>query len=439
MISDKNKKLAQWAMDYAQKNGCQQAKVSINSGSNSSFALRDGKMDRLQQASENGMSIQVYVDGRYGSYDTNRLDQKELETFIKNGIEATRYLAKDEARVLPDTSRYYTGGKPDLELYDSTISSINPDDKVALARSVGEEILGKNDRIISVNSNYNDGEYFGYSITSNGFEGNTKTSYCGLNSSVAIRGEGEARPSAGWSESSAFFNKLPKEGIGEIALQRALNKIGQKKIQSGKYTMIIEPRRASQVLNPLFSALYGSAIQQKNSFLMNKLNEQVASPKLTLIDEPHLVGARGARYFDYEGVATTRQPIFEEGVLKTFFIDTYNANKLEVDPTISGPSLLVTAMGDKDLDGIIKDADTAIWVTGFNGGNCNNSTGNFSYGVEGFLIENGKVTQPISEMNITGNMVDLWMSLAEVGNDPNMSSSWRIPTLVFEGVNFTGL
>ena len=292
MISDKNKKLAQWAMDYAQKNGCQQAKVSINSGSNSSFALRDGKMDRLQQASENGMSIQVYVDGRYGSYDTNRLDQKELETFIKNGIEATRYLAKDEARVLPDTSRYYTGGKPDLELYDSTISSINPDDKVALARSVGEEILGKNDRIISVNSNYNDGEYFGYSITSNGFEGNTKTSYCGLNSSVAIRGEGEARPSAGWSESSVFFNKLPKDGIGEIALQRALNKIGQKKIQSGKYTMIIEPRRASQVLNPLFSALYGSAIQQKNSFLMNKLNEQIASPKFTLIDEPHLVGDR---------------------------------------------------------------------------------------------------------------------------------------------------
>lgn len=104
MITDNNKKLAQWAMDYALKNGCQAAKLVLYSNSNASFELRDAKMDRLQQASESGLSISLYVDGRYGSYSTNRLDKKELETFIKNGIESTRYLAVDEARVLPDAS-----------------------------------------------------------------------------------------------------------------------------------------------------------------------------------------------------------------------------------------------------------------------------------------------------------------------------------------------
>ena len=139
MITDNNKKLAQWAMDYALKNGCQAAKLVLYSNSNASFELRDAKMDRLQQASESGLSISLYVDGRYGSYSTNRLDKKELETFIKNGIESTRYLAVDEARVLPDASRYYKGGKPDLQLFDKRFETINPDDKVAIARAAAEE------------------------------------------------------------------------------------------------------------------------------------------------------------------------------------------------------------------------------------------------------------------------------------------------------------
>lgn len=86
-----------------------------------------------------------------------------------------------------------------------------------------------------------------------------------------------------------------------------------------------------------------------------------------------------------------------------------------------------------------QDHDTLKMITGFNGGNCNSSTGDFSYGIEGFLIENGKLTQPVSEMNVTGNMLALWSSLVETGNDPRLSSSWRIPSLVFEGVDFSGL
>ena len=97
MITDNNKKLAQWAMDYALKNGCRAAKLVLYSNSNASFELRDAKMDKLQQASESGLSISLYVDGKYGSYSTNRLDKKELETFIKNGIESTRYLGTGPA------------------------------------------------------------------------------------------------------------------------------------------------------------------------------------------------------------------------------------------------------------------------------------------------------------------------------------------------------
>ena len=426
-------------MDYALKNGCQAAKVSLYQGSNTSFELRDAKMDKLQQASENGMSLILYVDGRYGSYSTNRLNKKELESFIKNGIESTRYLAKDEARALPDASRYYKGGKPDLQLLDPKFNATSPDDKVAMAKAIAEEAMGKDPRIISVESSYGDGDNFGYQITSNGFEGETQSSWYSLSAGVSVKGEGEARPSARWYESSLYLDKLIKNGLGQKALERTLQKIGQKKTKSGKYTMVIDPMNSSQLLRPMLSAIYGGALQQKNSFLLDKLGEKVGSDKFTLTDEPHLIGAPGARYFDGEGVATERRSVFDKGVLKTYYIDTYNARKMDVQPTIANPSILIMQTGNKDLKGLLAGVNHGILVTGFNGGNSNSSTGDFSYGIEGFLIENGALTTPLSEMNVTGNMIALWNSLAEVGNDPLPNRSWRIPSLVFEGVDFSGL
>ena len=439
MISNENKKLAQWAMDYALKNGCQAAKVSLYSGSNTSFELRDAQMDKLQQASESRMSLFLYVDGRYGTYSTNRLDKKELESFIRNGVESTRYLAEDEARVLPDASRYYKGGKPDLQLLDPQFSAVNPDNKVALAQAIAEEALGKDPRIISVESSYGDGDGFSYQITSNGFEGETQQSWYSLSASVAVKDEGEARPSSYWYESSLYLDKLVKEGVGQKALERTLQKIGQKKTKSGRYTMVVDPMNSGQLLRPMLSAIFGSALQQKNSFLLDKLGQKVGSDKFTLLDEPHLIGASGARYFDSEGVATERRSVFDKGVLKTYYIDTYNAKKMDVDPTVANPSILVMQLGNKDLNGLISDVAHGILVTGFNGGNSNSSTGDFSYGIEGFLIEKGKLTLPLSEMNVTGNMITLWNSLAETGNDTRLNSSWRIPSLVFEGVDFSGL
>ncbi|HCB88461.1 MAG TPA: TldD/PmbA family protein, partial [Porphyromonadaceae bacterium] len=209
--------------------------------------------------------------------------------------------------------------------------------------------------------------------------------------------------------------------------------------KSGRYTMVVDPMNSGQLLRPMLSAIFGSALQQKNSFLLDKLGQKVGSDKFTLLDEPHLIGASGARYFDSEGVATERRSVFDKGVLKTYYIDTYNAKKMDVDPTVANPSILVMQLGNKDLNGLISDVAHGILVTGFNGGNSNSSTGDFSYGIEGFLIEKGKLTLPLSEMNVTGNMITLWNSLAETGNDPRLNSSWRIPSLVFEGVDFSGL
>lgn len=439
MITKENKKLAQWAMEYALKNGCQASRVQLYNGSSNSFEVRDMKIDRLQQASENSLAIQLFVDGRFGTYSTNRLDKMEIERFIKEGIATTRFLAEDEARTLPDASRYYKGGQPDLQLRDPDFEKVNPDEMLGLAMQTCAEMQGKDERIISANSSFSSDEASRYLVASNGFEGETTNSTFSLVASLSIRGEGEARPESYWYDAALYFKDLKKEGIGRKALERVLNKLGQRKAASGKYTMVVDNMNAANLLSPLIEALDGSAIQQKNSFLLDKLGQKVLSEKIVLTDEPHIAKAMGARYFDNEGVATKRMPIFEQGVLRTYFIDTYRANKMGVEPTISSPSLLVMQPGATDLNGLIGGIDKGILVTGFNGGNCNSTTGDFSYGVEGFLIDKGRLAHPVSEMNVTGNMLTLWGNVAAIGNDPRFTSSWRIPSMAFGNVDFSGL
>lgn len=439
MTKQEKYNLAKWAVETALKIGAQESAANIFDSVSTSVEVRAGKIDKLEQANQAGMSIRLLVDNKFSSHSTNRLDNKqELERFIREAIEGTRFLSEDPNRRLPDPERYYRGGGADLGTFDDKFSSVKPETKVATAFAIEKEVAGSDDRIISVTASYYDGVSNSVMVTSNGFEGDNSSSYFGVNASVSVDG-GDARPQSYWGESATHFDRLVKEGIGGRALERALQKIGQAKIASGKMPMIVENRIASQLLGPLVSALNGSAIQQKNSFLVNRLDTAVGSEKLTIVDDPAIPGGRGSRHFDGEGLALEKRMIFEKGVLKSYYIDTYYGRKLEMEPTSGSTTNLVLEPGSRDPETMLASLDRGILVTGFNGGNTNGATGDFSYGIDGFLVEKGKIVKPVSEMNITGNMKELWMNLQEAGNDPYLNTSWRIPTLLFRDIDFSGI
>ncbi len=439
MTKDEKYSIAKWAMEHALKNGAQHARVSISNNNSSQVEVREQKIDKLEEANRNNMRISLYVDNKYSRISTNRLNNKEeLGRFIKEAIAGTRYLSEDEFRTLPDPELYYNGGGKDLKTLDQGFASVDPQQKIDLAFAIEKEILGTDERIISVTATYNDEMSGNVMVTSNGFEGDTENSYFRLTASVSIK-DGEARPQGYWNESSIFHKELIKEGVGEQALKKALDKLGQEKIKSETMPMIIENRLAGRTLQPIISALNGSSIQQKNSFLIDMKGEKIGSGLMTVVDDPLIVSGRGSRLFDSEGLATKKRAIVEGGVLKSYFIDTYYGKKLEMEPTSGSTTNLVFKPGDKDLGELIASIDRGILVTGFNGGNSNGSTGDFSYGIEGFLVENGKLTQPVSEMNITGNFKQIWKDLVAVGNDVYTSSSWRLPSLIFDNVDFSGI
>jgi PmbA protein len=439
MTKDEKYNIAKWAMEHAIQNGAQQARVSIYNNNSSQIEVRDEKIDKLKESNRIGMRITLYVDNKYSSISTNRLNNKEeLGKFIEEAIAGTRYLAEDEFRALPDPDLYYTGGGPDLETLDKNFESVDPQQKVKDAFALEKEVLGSDDRIISVTASYSDGKGSSIMVTSNGFEGDTENTYYSLNASVSVT-DGEARPRGHWGESSIFSSELVRKEIGTKALKRALDRLGQAKIESGKMPMIVENKQAGRSLQPLISALNGYAIQQKQSFLIDMIGEKIGSDLLTVTDDPFIVSGRGSRLFDGEGMATKKRSVFENGVLKTYFIDTYYGKKLDMEPNSGDTTNLVFKPGEKDLEGLLADISRGILVTGFNGGNSNSVTGDFSYGIEGFLVEKGKLIKPVAEMNITGNFKQLWKDLVAVGSDVDPSRSWRLPSLVFDNVDFSGV
>jgi len=147
----------------------------------------------------------------------------------------------------------------------------------------------------------------------------------------------------------------------------------------------------------------------------------------------------GSRLYDAEGLAARRFPVFEKGVLRNYYVDTYYGRKLGLPPTTRGASNLAWQPGESSREALVAGVREGILVTGFLGGNSNGTTGEFSHGLQGFRIRAGALAEPLSEMNVSGDHRSLWKGLVAVGNDPYPWSPMRTPTLVFEDVQVAGV
>jgi PmbA protein len=430
--------LADIVMDHALKGGAQQVSVRIGESRSSNIEIRDLNIDTLKESNRIGLSVDLYVDKKYSSHSTNRLKKEELFRFIDEAIAATRFLAEDEFRQLPDPALCYKGGGQDLKRFDPKLDSIDAKTKIELATKTVNEAYKRDERIISVISNYSDGISGNVMVSSNGFRGDSASTWVSLSAEVSLNTD-TGRPSDYWYENTMFMDKLVTDGIGKKALDRAIQKINPKKIASGKYTVLVENRVAGNLMGPVRQSLTGSALYQKQSFLAGKAEKQIASELLTVYDDPLIPSGPGSRLFDDEGFAAVKRHIIEKGVLKNYYIDNYYGRKLGMPPTSGSSSNVVFETGTRNLAEMMASVSKGVLITGFNGGNSNGSTGDFSYGIEGYYIQNGKILHPVNEMNISGNMNQLWFNLAELGNDVRENESIRIPSLMLKDIDLSGI
>ncbi len=432
--------LANWVIDQTLKEGANEAAVSTSNQRQVDIEFRDKQLDKLKESTQNSLTLQIYYDHKYSRHTTNDLKKETLENFIKEAVASTKYLAADKYRELPDAKYYPSKTEGDLKLLDKSYENVDSENRVKTTKEIEEIVLAQSDKIISTTSGYTDIYSETARVHSNGFTGETKKTVFYAGAEVTVKDGEKGRPSDWYYGGVRYLKDLPPaDFLAKEAVRRALRKIGQKKIASGKYTMIVENRSGGRLLGMLQGPMGGRALQQKSSYLEGMLNKKIASDKLTIIDNPFIEKGLGTRFYDGEGLAAKKRVMIEKGILKNYYIDNYYGKKLEMEPTSGSTSNVFLEYGSRPAEEMIKDVEKGILVTSFLGGNSNSTTGDFSYGVVGQLVENGKIVHAVNEMNISGNAKDFWNQLTEVGNDPYKFSSRQIPTMMFEGIDFSGI
>jgi PmbA protein len=431
---------AEWAMKETINAGADEASATVSNRREVEIEYRDKKLEKLSESTRNSLTLDIYSAQRYSSHTTNDLRKESLKKFISEAVAATKYLSKDEYRSLPD-SKYYPKEKDrNLKIRDSSYERIETTDRVQMAQKIENAAMEVSDQIISSTAGSGDIYYETAKVHSNGFSGENQGTMFYAGAEVTVKDGEKGRPSDWYYASTRFGQDLPSaEYLGKEAAKRALRKVGQKKIESDQYTMIVENRSGSRLLSMLQSPMSARSLQQKRSFLEGKLGKRIASEKFSFIDDPFMEKGLGSRLFDSEGIAAKKRFMIENGILKNYYVDNYYGKKLGMAPTSGSSSNIVFNYGNQSSDEMIKDLQKGIYVTGFIGGNSNSTTGDFSFGIVGLLIENGEFVQPINEMNISGNAQEFWEKLVAVGNDPYPYSSRKMPSMMFEGVHFSGL
>jgi PmbA protein len=430
--------LAKHCLNFALKEGADKVRITLTKSLLNLVGLLNGEVDKTSHALDRSLQLQLFVADKFGSFSSNRLEKEGLEAFIREAIDTVRMLEADAYRTLPAPERQakdaVTGRE--LGLYDPAYETLTAEARRQMALS---SIAWPKEGLIAEEGEYSDSVFDSLTLDSQGLEArHTETSFeIGYESTIE---DAEGRHfSSYWWDATPRLKDLQLKDCAEKACQRAKDQLNPQTVPSGKYTLILDTECASKVVTPILSALGGYSLQQKNSFLTDSLGKQLFPQGLTILDAPRTPGDTGCRLFDSEGVATREMPIIENGVVKTYFLNTYISGKMEMEPTIEDATRVkvLPLGGCKTQQDVLDQVKDGILVTGFNGGNSNPATGNFSYGIEGFLIKDGKRVHPVREMLITGDFLTLWSHLVAAAQDARPCLSKLVPTLAFTNVDFS--
>jgi len=430
-------------VEIARRGGAQHARATAFRSTDSGVEWRDGKTDRMQESVSMGIGLTLFVDGRYSSNSTSDLRPDALEDFVSENIAATRLLAEDPHRRLPDPTRYENRFTADLEIFDEAgardFDAIRRRDTAARLEQAVRSAPGA-EKLVSVTTACSSSVSHSAKVSSNGMRGSRQSTVFFQSAVASVRDAEGRKPRGFWADACRHVKGLlPEEQIGRRASGRALVKLGAAPVESGNYPCIIENVVADRLLGWLIAPLYGSALQQNCSFFEDLLGKKFASGALTVVDKPHLTGGLASRTYDGEGMSTAERTIFDRGVVGCFLLNTYYASKLGMQPTSGSTTNVIFPGRGRSFDELLSEMGKGILITDFSGGNSNPATGDFSVGIGGQWIEKGKTQRALSEMNLSGNHLDFWNKLLETGDDPHPFSAMRTPSLRFDKVQFSGI
>jgi len=440
--------LAADAVARAIKAGATDAECTIMESEEFSAAVRMREVESLKEAGSRGAGIRVLVGKRGGSSYTSDLTPEGIATMVRGAMDLAKITSEDPFADLPDPLDLGARTE-DMQLFDPAIEEMETEWKIAQAKRAEEAAFAADKRIENSEGASFD-SYTGRRVFANsrGFVGSYRTSSCGLSVSPVAKQNGSMERDYWYTSARAAAKLEDAEAVGKMAAERALRRLNPRKIATQKAPILFEPRTARSLLGDLFDAVNGGAIYRHASFLAGKLGQKIGADALTIIDDPTLPGLFGTCPFDDEGVLSRRTVVIENGVLKSYLLNSYSARKLGLKTTGSasrgitgnagvGPGNFYIEAGQRSAEDLLKGINAGLLVTELIGGEANTVTGDFSSGAAGLWIENGEVAYPVSEITIAGNLMRMWMDV-EIGSDLEFRGSIAAPTLLIGEMTISG-
>lgn len=439
-------------VERAQKQGATVAECTVHESAHLSAKVRLGEPELVEEAGSRSVGLRVMIGQKVAVTYTSDLSAGGVTRLIEDALELAQLSQEDPFAGPPDASLLSTPAQHrELDLFDGEVDGVDAGEAVRRATTAERAAIDFDPRIKNT-----DGATFtrvsGGSalVTSGGFRGAARGTYASIVVNPVVDDEGgKKRSGYYWSSRRHLADLEGEEAVGAEAARRTLRKLGARKVESQEVPVIFDPDAARSILGLVASCVHGGSIWRRASYLVDRIDSQIASEHVTIIDDPLIVRGPGSRAYDGEGLLSRRNVIVERGVLKSYQLDSYSGRKLELPSTANaargssggvgvGSTNFHILPGALSPEEILRTTKRGLYVTNMMGFGFSAVTGDFSRGASGFWVENGELAFPVSEVTISLNLDQLLKRIDAVGNDLDLKTSIAAPTLRVSGMTLAG-
>uniref|UniRef100_Q47IH7 Microcin-processing peptidase 1 n=1 Tax=Dechloromonas aromatica (strain RCB) TaxID=159087 RepID=Q47IH7_DECAR len=415
--------LADDVLKHAKVKGATACEVDVSEGFGQSVTVRCDEVETIEFNRDKGIGITIYSGQRKGYASTSDFSAQALRETVEAALDIARFTAEDDCAGLADAA-LMAKDFPDLDLYHPWALTV--EEAIETARRCEQAAFDASPLVSnSEGASISTQQAHFVSANSLGFMGGYPTSRHYISCSV-ISGEQDAMQRDDWYTTHRDASRLDDAAqVGRIAAERAVARLGGRKVKTGEFPIILEAPLAGGLLGSLVHAASGGALYRKSSFLLDQLGKKIMPDFVQIAERPHIKCGLGSASFDSDGVATRDRDVVSNGILQGYFLSTYTARKLGMQTTANagGSHNLIIQPGNLDLDGLLAQMGRGLLVTELLGQGINYVTGDYSRGAAGYWVEDGKIAYPVEEITIAGNLKDMLAGIVAVGNDVQIRGS----------------
>lgn len=436
-LEDRLQQLVQFCLDEAGRLGAEGAEASIGIEHGLSVNARLGEVETLEKHNSRRLGVTVYVDRRKGTAGTTDFELPAVRDAVLSACNIAKFTEQDECAGLADPDQIAT------ELLDLELDHpwpLSPDEAVEIAIECETKAREPEEISNSEGAGVSTGRGTHIYGNSHGFIGQYVSTRHSLSCTVIAERDGGMQRDYWYTTARDPARLQSASEVGEIAAQRTIRRLGARKIATQTTPVIFEAGMARSLLSHFVSAVSGSALYRKASFLLDHLDKKVFSDLVTLSEDPHLKGGLASSAFDMEGVATRPRTLVADGVLQGYVLNSYSARKLGMQTTgnAGGIHNLVLQPGEQTLDELMSGMQRGLLVTELIGHGVNGVTGDYSRGAMGYWVEHGEIQHAVEEITVAGNLKDIFQRIVAIGSDTDARSAIMTPSVLIDGMTVAG-